>query len=83
LIGKDWQEMATYKFSEKIGEDHLVKLPAEIPAGWAEIQVVTGDTNPEGQNFLHVLQDLLASPVCHRSKEDIDRALHEERTSWE
>ena len=75
--------MATYKFSEKIGDDHLVKLPAEIPAGWAEIRVDTVDNNPEGQNFLHVLQDLLASPVWHRSKEDIDRALREERASWE
>lgn len=77
--------MAVYKFRGKVGDDHLLELPPEIPPGRAEIVVVmdSGTAAAGSGDFQAVVREILRTPSCNRSKADIDLELRIERESWE
>lgn len=76
--------MAVYRFETVLDEDHVIKLPPEIPSGAVEVQVTTKESGYSNHAaFMAMLERLHSEPPRNRSKEDIDRYIREERDSWE
>lgn len=61
-------------------------LPPEVPPGAAEVIVLVPEPEPKGsdvESMLRLVEEWRAKhPGSHRSKEEIDRYLEEERVSW-
>jgi hypothetical protein len=70
-----------------VDEDHIahLQLPDDVPEGSIEV-IVRVDECPKlvPEEFLgEFLNRLATRPWPGRSKEDIDRQIHEERDSWD
>ncbi len=62
-----------------------ITLPPEVPPGEAEVIVLVPEREPKGSNveaILHLVKEWREKHPGHRSKEEIDRYLEEERASW-
>ena len=62
-----------------------ITLPLEIPPGAAEVIVLVPEQEPQESNLdaiLSLVEKWRKEHPSHRSKEEIDRYLEEERASW-
>lgn len=81
--------MQAYKTHQNIPQDRHVTLtlPPDFPVGEAEIIVLArtepGERARQGESLKEFFRKLDESDLPHRSKEEIDRYLEEERASWE
>lgn len=60
-------------------------LPPEVPPGAAEVIVLVPEQEPKESNLeviLHLVEKWRSEHPEHKSKEEIDRYLEEERASW-
>jgi hypothetical protein len=81
--------MPTFTLQGRVTPDHKleVQLPPDVPVGAAQVTVsVELDGRGElgsPERFLATLRKIHSRPGrTYRTKEDIDRALQEERDSW-
>jgi hypothetical protein len=79
--------MKAYRISTEIPQDHelVLHLPDDIPAGQAEVLVLTGEGSERSdRESMKAFLDRLASPGRNtRSKKQIDDELLSERNSWD
>lgn len=83
--------MQAYKLAVTISEQRTVQLPADIPAGPAEVIVLFGaaeappvaEVPSRNAALFQVLETLQVGDHPRRSKEEIDAELVEERASWD
>jgi hypothetical protein len=84
--------MRAYQSRQVISETHIltVQLPADVPAGPAEVIVLYDDQADGAGDNTNTAQDLAAFfdlvkalPPSGRSREDIDRQIQAERDAWE
>ena len=79
--------MHAVKLNATVGADHRIELelPAEIPAGPIEIIILADAMNQvaEGGTLKDFFDEVDRSSHRRLSKADIDRAIADERSSWE
>jgi len=62
-----------------------ITLPPEVPPGAAEVIVLVAEREQQESNLdaiLRLVEEWREKHPGHRSKEEIDRYLEEERASW-
>ena len=76
--------MAVYRFEQELGDDHLLRVPTEVPMGLVRVEIVAPAA--ADQSYAAVMEFLDARTIDdsgRRSKEDIDAYLRAERASWD
>lgn len=79
--------MPSVQFNTVLGEDHQLQLivPDEIPAGVVNV-VVTAKLAPQNdakQTLSELFAELDRMPCQSLTREEVDRAIAQERASWD
>ena len=79
--------MKAIRLNAVLDDDHRLQLavPDEIPVGPVEVIVLANpDATDRGSQDLGALFDAIDQmPAAPRTREEIDRAIAEERSSWD
>jgi hypothetical protein len=80
--------MYAYKLETQISSDHRIsiELPADFPEGGAEVIVLTKDAPTSArvpdESMAKLVAWLRSLPPSHRSPEDFEAQIQEERNAW-
>jgi hypothetical protein len=78
--------MATYTLRGRITDDHRleVELPADAPAGAAEVTVtIREEQGSNSKQLLALIREWEQLPPIGRSAEEIEAYIQEARDSWD